>query len=243
MKIGKLTLFIPCLVDSLYPEVGQAMVTLLQRLGAKLIYPPDQTCCGQPALNAGFRSEARKAARHFIRIFEHADQIVSPSGSCVHMVRNHYPELFKDDQQWLQRTNLIGEKIFELSEYLVDALGVDDVGAVYKGKATYHDSCHLLRGIGVSEQPRVLIRNVEGLQLIEMHDSDRCCGFGGSFAINYPDISTAMVDNKVSNIIASGADVVVGCDIGCLMNIQGRLHRMGSPVRTMHIAQLLVSKE
>jgi L-lactate dehydrogenase complex protein LldE len=241
MNIGKLTLFIPCLIDSTYPEVGQAMVTLLKRLGASLIYPPDQTCCGQPAFNAGFRSEARKAACHFIRIFEHADQIVSPSGSCVHMVRNHYPDLFKDEPQWLKRAERIGNRIFELSEYLVDVLRVEDLGAIYNGNATYHDSCHLLRGIGVREQPRKLIRSVKGLQLIEMHDSDRCCGFGGSFAINYPDISTAMVDNKVKNIIASGADVVVGCDIGCLMNIQGRLHRTGSPIQAMHIAQLLVS--
>jgi len=239
----KITLFIPCLVDSMYPEVGRAMVKLLQRLGADLIYPPEQTCCGQPGFNSGFRTEARRTARHFIRTFEDADQVVCPSGSCVHMVRNHYPDLFRTEPQWMERAQKIGKRIFELTEYLVDVLGIEKVAAVYKGSATYHDSCHLLRGIGVSEQPRKLIQNVEGLQLIEMNDADRCCGFGGAFAVNYPVISTAMVDNKVANIMATGADLVVGCDIGCLMNIQGRLHRMGSPIRTLHIAQLLASTE
>ena len=241
MRNKVVTLFIPCLIDSLYPEVGRATVNLLRRLGLDLIYPPDQTCCGQPAFNAGFRADARRAARRFTRIFERADVIVSPSGSCVHMVRNHYPELFRGEPRWLARTKRLGDKIYELSEYLVDVLGVDQVDAKYTGKATYHDSCHLLRGIGVSAQPRRLIRNVEGLELIEMHDSDRCCGFGGAFAVNYPIISTAMVDNKVDNIIATKADTVVGCDIGCLMNIQGRLNRIKSSVKTIHIAQLLAS--
>jgi len=159
------------------------------------------------------------------------------------MVRNHYPDLFRAEPHWLQRAQKLGKRVFELSEYLVDVLGIEKVAAVYKGSATYHDSCHLLRGIGVGEQPRKLMRNVEGLQLIEMHDSDRCCGFGGAFAVNYPVISTAMVDNKVANIVATGADLVVGCDIGCLMNIHGRLSRIGSPIKTMHIAQLLTSIE
>jgi L-lactate dehydrogenase complex protein LldE len=235
-------LFIPCLVDSLYPEVGRAMVAVLENLGVAVTYPPGQTCCGQPAFNAGYRKEASIAARHFIDRFEDADVIVCPSGSCVHMVRNHYPVLFREESRWLERARKVGAKLFELSAFLVDVLGVESMGARYDGKVTYHDSCHLLRGLGVGEQPRRLIRNVEGAQLVEMHDADRCCGFGGAFAVKYPQISTAMLDNKIANILATGADLVVGCDMGCLMNIQGRLSRMGSAVKTMHIAQLLAGR-
>jgi L-lactate dehydrogenase complex protein LldE len=235
----RVTLFVQCLVDSLYPEVGEAMVALFNRLGISVRCPANQTCCGQPAFNAGHRKAAGAAARRFIQIFEDADVIVCPSGSCVAMVRHHYPELFKDDQKWLDRAAGVGRKTFELSQYLVDVLGIDDVGASYPGKVTYHDSCHLLRGLGVADQPRRLIRNIRDAELVEMKAADRCCGFGGTFAVKYPDISVAMVDEKISNIIASGADTVTGCDISCLMNIQGRLSRIGSPVKTMHLAQLL----
>ena len=155
------------------------------------------------------------------------------------MVRHHYPELFKNDQKWLGRAAGVGRKTFELSQYLVDGLGIDDVGASYHGKVTYHDSCHLLRALGVAEQPRRLIRNIRQAELIEMKDADKCCGFGGTFAVKYPEISVAMVDEKICHILASGADIVTGCDISCLMNIQGRLSRIGSPVKTIHLAQLL----
>jgi L-lactate dehydrogenase complex protein LldE len=157
------------------------------------------------------------------------------------MVRHHYPELFRDAPRWLQRAQKLASRIFEFTEYLVDVLEVDNLNARYSGKVTYHDSCHLLRGIGVREQPRRLLRNVSGVEFIEMSDSDRCCGFGGSFSVKYPQISTAMVAEKVDNIIKSGADTVVGCDMGCLMNIQGMLSRRGSPVKVKHIAQLLAS--
>ena len=155
------------------------------------------------------------------------------------MVKRHYPELFKSDEKWFDRAVSIGLRTFELSQYLVDVLGIDDVGASYDGKVTYHDSCHLLRGLGVAEQPRRLIRNIQHAELIEMKDADKCCGFGGTFAVKYPDISVAMVDEKISHILASGADTVTGCDISCLMNIQGRLSRIGSPMKTIHLAQLL----
>jgi len=233
------TLFIQCLVDTIYPEVGEAMVQVLQDLGASLNCPTDQTCCGQPAFNAGYRSQARAVAQHFIEVFETSEVIVCPSGSCVNMVRHHYAELFRDDPQWLQRAQKLSACTFEFTEYLVDVLGIDDLSAAYSAKVTYHDSCHLLRGIGVKEQPRRLLRNVAGVEFIEMNDSDRCCGFGGSFSVKYPHISTAMVAEKVDNIIDSGADTVVGCDMGCLMNIQGMLSRMGSNVKVMHIAQVL----
>jgi len=181
------------------------------------------------------------AARRFIEIFQTAETIVCPSGSCVTMVRHHYPQLFADDAAWLQRAQEVAAKTFELTEYLVDILGVDDLGAHYNGVVTYHDSCHLLRNLRVIEQPRSLLRKIAGAEFVEMNDSDRCCGFGGSFSFKYGDISAAMAEDKVNNIIASGADTVVGCDMGCLMNIQGMLSRKGSSIKAMHIAQLLAS--
>jgi L-lactate dehydrogenase complex protein LldE len=235
------TLFIQCLVDSIYPEVAEAMVHIFRKLGIKITCPTDQTCCGQPAYNSGYHTEARVAARRFIEIFEDANVIVCPSGSCVDMVRHHYPALFANDPIWLSKAHDVSSKTFELTEYLVDVLGVEDLDARFRGKVTYHDSCHLLRGIGVQEQPRKLIREVAGVEFIEMKDSDRCCGFGGAFAVKYPDISTAMLEEKVKNIMASGADTVVGCDVGCLMNIQGMLSRRESDIQTLHIAQLLAN--
>lgn len=235
------TLFIQCLVDTIYPEVAQAMVQVFRRLGIALTCPTDQTCCGQPAFNSGYRQSARVAAKHFIEVFAGAEHIVCPSGSCVNMVRHHYAVLFQNDSRWLQRAQNLAGRIYEFSEYLVDVLGVEDPGARFDGKVTYHDSCHLLRGLGVQEQPRKLLSNVLGAELIEMHNSDYCCGFGGAFSVKYPHISNAMVSDKVKNIIDTGADVVVGCDMGCLMNIQGKLSRMGSSIKVMHIAQILAS--
>jgi len=237
----KVTLFIQCLVDTIYPEVGEAMVQIFRKLDVNPSCPTDQTCCGQPAFNSGYRKEARAAARHFIQVFENAEIIVCPSGSCVTMVRHHYPELFATEPRWLQRAKSLAARTYEFTEYLVDILGVEDLGAHFHGKLTYHDSCHLLRGIGVKEQPRTLLRHVEGIEFIEMNNSDQCCGFGGAFSVKYADISTAMVTDKVKNIIESGADTVVGCDMGCLMNIQGMLSRMGSKIKVKHIAQILSS--
>lgn len=236
------TLFIQCLVDGIYPQVGEAVVGIFRKLGVNLTCPTRQTCCGQPAFNSGYQGEARVAAKRFIEIFESAEAIVCPSGSCVAMVRHHYPQLFADDAAWLQRAQDVAAKTFELTEYLVDILGVvDDLGAHYTGVITYHDSCHLLRNLRIKEQPRSLLRKISGAEFVEMNDSDRCCGFGGSFSFKYADISAAMAEDKVHNIIASGADTVVGCDMGCLMNIQGMLSRQESSIRVMHIAELLAS--
>ena len=233
------TLFIQCLVDGIYPEVGEAMVQIFRKLGITMTCPTQQTCCGQPAFNSGYRREARIAAKRFIQIFETADTIVCPSGSCVTMVRHHYAELFNGDGSWLQRARQVADKTYELTEYLVDILGVDDIGAQYDGKVTYHDSCHLLRSLRIREQPRRLLRKVAGAEFVELDDSDICCGFGGSFSVKYAEISAAMVEDKVNKIIASGADTVVGCDMGCLMNIQGMLSRRGSDIKVRHIAQIL----
>ena len=225
----------------MYPEVAEAMVRVLRRLGLSITCPTDQTCCGQPAFNSGYRRQARTAARHFIEVFEDSQTIVCPSGSCVNMVRHHYADLFANDPHWSQRARDLASRTYEFSEYLVDVLGIDELGARFEGRLTYHDSCHLLRGIGVREQPRKLLHRVSGADFIEMPDSDYCCGFGGTFAVKYSDISNAMVKDKVKNIMNTGADVVVGCDMGCLMNIQGRLSRIGSSIKVMHIAQILAS--
>ncbi len=238
----KVTLFVQCLVDSMFPEVGDAMVEVLQRMQVPLHYPKEQTCCGQPAFNSGYQREAKAAALRFIQVFGDAERIVCPSGSCVHMVRHHYPQLFADEDLELRvRVKEIGNRCYEFSEYLVDVLGAVNVGARYPAGVTYHDSCHLLRGLGIRAQPRTLLRHVEGLQLIEMKDSDVCCGFGGTFSINYPEISTAMVDEKIDNILACGAECVTGCDVSCLMNIKGRLSRRGESIAVKHIAEILAA--
>ncbi len=243
MKYRNATLFIQCLVDGVYPEVAEAMVAVLDKLGVTMTYPKDQTCCGQPAFNAGYRKQARAAARQFIRIFEAAEVIVCPSGSCVSMVCNHYSQLFAEDPPWAHRARQVAQKTFEFSQYIVDVLGADDLGACFDGKLTYHDSCHLRRHLGIAAQPRKLISRVRGARLIEMQDSDRCCGFGGSFSVKYADISAAMAQDKVRTILDTGADAVVGCDVSCLMNIQGALSRIQAPVRTLHIAQLLAGEK
>ncbi|SDP72974.1 (Fe-S)-binding protein [Desulforhopalus singaporensis] len=239
MSKEKVSLFIQCLVDTMFPWAGEAMLTVFNRLGISYRYPEDQTCCGQPAYNSGYRHHARAAAKRFIEIFDDAEVIVCPSGSCVHMVRHHYPELFRDDPAMIKRARAIGERTFEFTQYLVDRLGVTDCGGRFPATVTYHDSCHLSRGLGIKAQPRLLLENVTGVNFIEMVDSDTCCGFGGTFAVNYPEISTAMVDQKIEHILATKAEVVTGCDVSCLMNIKGRLTRRGEDVNVVHIAEIL----
>lgn len=239
MSEKTVSLFIQCLVDTMFPRTGEAMVDVFDRFSIPFDYPRGQTCCGQPAFNSGYRDDAAAAAKHFIEIFKDAEVIVCPSGSCVHMVRHHYPILFADDPEMLEKAFLIGEKTYEFTQYLVDVLGITDTQAEIQSTVTYHDSCHLSRGLGIKEQPRTLLKNIQGLTFTEMKDSDTCCGFGGTFSVNYPEISVAMVDEKIDNILATGADIVTGCDISCLMNIWGRLSRLGKKVQVIHIAELL----
>ncbi len=238
-KKDRVTLFVQCLVDGIYPEVAEAVVRVFKRLGLEVDCPVDQTCCGQPAYNTGYHKEAAVAARRFIEIFETSPVIVCPSGSCVDMVRHHYPALFADDPAWLSRAESVSDKIFEFSEYLVDVLEISDLGSAFQGRVTYHDSCHLSRRLGVARQPRALIEGVAGAELIEMAESNRCCGFGGTFSVKYPEISGAILSDKVERILDTGADAVVGCDMSCLMNIGGMLSRRNSDVKALHIAQLL----
>ena len=235
----KASLFIPCLVDNFLPDIAEATAAILERAGLEIDFPAGQTCCGQPGFNAGYWDDAKKVARQFLRAFADAEVIVSPSGSCVSMVRNHYESLFKDHPADLARATEIGNKTFELTEFLVDQLGVTDFGASYNGKLTYHDSCHLKRELGIHKQPRELIKDVSGAEFIEMDDSDRCCGFGGTFSVKLPEVSTAMARRKAENIQKSGADTVIVCDPGCFLQIDGYLKKNGIGVKVMHIAELI----
>jgi L-lactate dehydrogenase complex protein LldE len=234
-------IFITCIVDTLYPQVGEAVVRVLQRAGAQVDFPAGQTCCGQPALNAGMRPEARRMAEQTIRILEHAaGPVVLPSGSCTGMIRHGYPELFAGDPEWQPRAKSLAERTYEFTEFLVDVLGVKDLAARYPGTLTYHPSCHLLRDLGVTQQPHALLSAIEGAVLVELPHGDECCGFGGLFSVEYAEISDAMLERKIANIESTGADLVVSCDAGCISNINGGLHRRRkqSP-KAVHIAQIL----
>lgn len=240
--VQKLTLFIPCFVDQLEPQVALDMVTVLRRIGCQLAYPEEQTCCGQPAFNTGFWDEARPVAERFVRVFRDAEAIICPSGSCTTMVRAFYPELLKDSPL-LQDAIALGKRVFEFSEYLVDVAHVTDVGASFPHRVTFHDSCHLLRELHIKEQPRALLRNVKGLELIEMNYSEECCGFGGAFSFKFPEVSGAMGDVKVGNIDASGADYVAACDSSCLMHLEGVLRRKKARAKTVHLASILAAQD
>lgn len=234
----KISLMITCLGDVLRPATGQATVRLLRRLGHEVEFPRDQTCCGQPHFNSGFSDLAREQAKHTLRVFAGPNLVVVPSGSCAAMVKIEYPLLFEGDAEWhAQATDLAG-RTYELADFLVNRLGVTDVGARYDGKIAYHYACHL-RGLGLSGEVETLIRHVAGATLLPLNRQDQCCGFGGSFSVRYPQVSGAMVKDKVGCILATGADAVVSTDAGCLMNIGGRLRREEKPVEVLHIAELL----
>lgn len=230
MQIG---LFIPCLVDQFFPQAGLAVARILKRLGHSVDYPAEQTCCGQPAFNAGVRSEAVALAKRFIQVFDRYEAVVAPSGSCVAMVRNFYPELLPDHDL------RITSRVFEFTEFLVDRLNVTDLGATFNEKVTYHDSCHLLRELRVKEQPRKLLRAVKGMNFVELNDGPTCCGFGGVFSVKFPEVSTVMGEDKVAAIERTGARYVTAGDCGCLMHIGGLLTRRGVKVRPIHIAEIL----
>ncbi len=237
-------LFITCILDTLYPETGEAVVRVLERAGAAVEVPPDQTCCGQPAFNAGLRSEARRMAEHTLRVFEAAPgPIVIPSGSCTAMIRHSYLELFAGDPEWLPRAQALAKRCYEFTEYLVDVMKVTSIGARFPGTIAYHSSCHLLRELGVSRQPRALLAALPGTRFVELPHMEECCGFGGVFSVEHPEISAAMLQRKIANIEASQAPVIVSCDAGCITNINGGLHRLGKPQRLVHIADVLAHFE
>jgi len=228
----RVSLFIACLSDMFFPNVGEAVVRLLKRHGVEVDFPQDQTCCGQPAFNGGFHSEARRMAQQWLHAFRHSEYVVAPSGSCVAMVRSHYPELLPEAAEVAART-------YEFTEFLVDVLKVEDLGAQFHARAAYHHSCHMRRDLGIYRQPLTLLQHVRGLELVEVPRQELCCGFGGTFAVKMPEISAAMVTDKVEAVAATGADILVGSDSSCIMNIGGRMAREGRPIRVMHTAELL----
>jgi L-lactate dehydrogenase complex protein LldE len=240
MAIKTVQLFVTCLIDTLQPQIGEAVIAVLERSGIGVHFPLEQTCCGQPPFNAGMRFESRKMAAHTIQVFEKDPApVVVPSGSCAAMIRHGYPELFTDDPNWLPRAQALADRTYEFSEFLVDVLDLTDLGAKLTGQATYHSSCHLLRGLGVDRQPRILLANVDGLELIELPHADECCGFGGVFSVEHPEISTEMLKRKIKNIESTQTPLTVVADTGCLMHIQGGLHRQEKPQRVLHIAEVL----
>jgi L-lactate dehydrogenase complex protein LldE len=232
-------LFVTCLVDLFRPTVGFAAIKLMEDAGCTVEVPMAQTCCGQPAYNSGDRADARALAEATIRAFEEFDHVVAPSGSCAGMLSHHYPRLFVGDPAWEARAGAFGAKVHELVSFLTDILGVERVAASHAATVTYHDSCSGLRELGIRAQPRALLRSVEGLELKEMRDPDVCCGFGGTFCVKYPAISNAIVEKKTEDIRSTGAELLLAGDLGCLMNMAGKLRREKSTVEVRHVAEVL----
>ena len=235
----RVALFVTCLVDLFRPTVGFAAVKLLEEAGCLVEVPEAQTCCGQPAYNSGDKADTKVIARGVIDAFDGYDYVVAPSGSCAGMIHEHYARLFEDEPEMFQRAQHLGNRTHELVSFLVDVLGVTQVAASYAGNATYHDSCSGLRELGVKQQPRTLLNSVEGLRLTELPGAETCCGFGGTFCIKYPDISNRMVGDKAADIVATGADTLLAGDMGCLMNMAGKLSRDGHKVAVRHVAEVL----
>ncbi len=236
----KVQLFIPCFVDQLYPQTAFNMVKVLEKACCEVTYNTNQTCCGQPAFNAGFWDEARDVCSKFIKDFEGADYIVAPSASCVGFVRNYYSKLFENSSQHNNVKDL-GKRIYEFSEFLTDVLKIENYGAVLNGKATYHDSCAALRECKIKTGPRTLLSFVKGLELVEMNDVETCCGFGGTFAVKFDAISTGMADQKINNALATGAEYIISTDLSCLMQLDGFIKNKNLPLKTMHLADVLAS--
>ena len=239
---NRASLFVTCIVDQLFPNVGVSMAAVLERVGWTMDFNPAQTCCGQPAFNSGYREEARSVALHFLNVFQDAEYIVVPSGSCTSMITHHFSELFAAEPARLEEVHQMEKRVWEFSRFLLEVAKVEDVGASYCCVATYHDSCHALRELKIKSGPRRLLSNVKGLELREMEIAEECCGFGGTFSVKFAEVSGGMARTKIQSIQKTGADVVVSIDSSCLMQLQGALHRAKLPVRTMHLAELLASR-
>jgi L-lactate dehydrogenase complex protein LldE len=232
-------LFVTCLIDLMRPSVGFAAVKLLEDAGCRVDVPRAQTCCGQPAFNSGDMANSQAIAKQVIEAFSQYDYVVGASGSCMGTIRTHYPEIFKDDPEWLPRAEELAGRSYELVSFLTRVMDLTGVEAAYQGQVTYHDSCSGLRELGIKQEPRQLLASVDGLSLTEMEDTEVCCGFGGTFCVKYPEISVKMVDDKVKTIEATGADTLLSGDLGCLLNICGRLTRLNKPMRVYHVAEVL----
>jgi L-lactate dehydrogenase complex protein LldE len=236
----KVQLFIPCFIDQLYPQVAFNTVKVLEKAGCTVAYNTQQTCCGQPAFNAGFWGESKDVCTKFVQDFDGADYIVSPSASCAGFIRNNYGKLFENNA-FQSPAKKVSSQIFELSEFLVKILGITELGASFNGKATFHDSCAGLRECNIKAEPRALLSQVEGLELVEMNDTETCCGFGGSFAVKYDTISVAMADQKIDNAIATEAEFIISTDMSCLMHLDGRINHHGQQIKVIHLADILAS--
>lgn len=234
----KVSLFITCISDIMFPNVGKNTVEILEWLGCEVDFPTLQTCCGQPAYNSGYLEEAKGSMKQMIRAFKDAEYVVGPSGSCVGMIRE-YPHVFKGDSEWEKPAQELAAKTFELTQFIVDVLGVKDVGSTFKGKVTYHPSCHMTRILGVKDAPKILLQNVKGIEFVELPSGEDCCGFGGTFSVKKPEISAEMVKEKSRHVTETGAEYLVGGDMGCLMNIGGRMQREGKNVKVIHISEIL----
>jgi L-lactate dehydrogenase complex protein LldE len=232
-------LFVTCLVDLFRPNVGFAAVRLLEAAGCTVGVPKVQTCCGQPAYNSGDRRDARRIAEQVIAAFDGFDYVVAPSGSCAGMLKLHYPELFAGAGAWETRAAAFAGKVHELVSFLTDIRGLETVGAGFEGVVTYHDACSGLRELGIRDQPRKLLKSVGGLRLVEMEDAEVCCGFGGTFCVKYADISNAIVEKKTANVAATGCDTLLAGDLGCLMNMAGKLQRQNIKISARHVAEVL----
>lgn len=232
-------LFVTCLADLVRPQIGFAAVRLLEQAGCDVEVPPMQTCCGQPAWNAGADKDASEIARAVIAAFEDFDYVVAPSGSCAGMIKRHYPEVFEKDEAWLARARALAAKTHELMSFLVKVRGVTSVPAKFAKSVCYHDSCSSRREMGVMQEPRTLLASVEGLSIKELAETQICCGFGGLFSVKYPEISERMADDKVADIVGSGADTLVGGDLGCLLHLAGRMKREGKAIEVRHAAEVL----
>ena len=233
-------IFIPCFIDQLYPQTGFNMVKVLEKAACDVVYNTNQTCCGQPAFNAGYWDEAKEVCNKFLRDFEGADYIVCPSASCVGFVKNYYSKLFENTSSLIQANN-ISKRIFEFTEFLTDIIKIENFGAVFNANATYHDSCAALRECKIKDAPRKLLSNVKGLQLIEMNETETCCGFGGTFAVKFDAISVAMADQKINNAKATNTQYIISTDMSCLMHLDGCIQNKGLNIKTMHIADVLAS--
>lgn len=241
-KTLRAAFFVTCLADQFFPEVAECAVKVLRRQGVEVTFNPAQTCCGQPAFNTGYRDQAREVARRVLDLFEGADYVVAPSGSCSTMVRVFYSELFASEPIMLEKCRNLRGRFYEFSEFLVKVLKIENVGAHFPHRVAYHDSCHLLRELGVSEEPRALLRAVRGLELVEMKDDKLCCGFGGTFSVKFPEISVAMGEDKIRAAATVGAEYLVANDSGCLMHLESLIHRQGLALKTLHLAQLLAQQ-
>ena len=239
MENPQVALFVTCLVDLFRPSVGFASIKLLEDAGCLVEVPKLQSCCGQPAYNTGDIGETKKIAKQVIETFESYDYVIIPSGSCAGMLSRHYPMIFTNDNEWLERANKLADRAYELLSFLTDVLKIDSIESDFKGVVTYHDSCSGLRELSIHEQPRKLMDKIEGLHLRELPDSNVCCGFGGTFCVKYADISDRMVENKVNQIIETGAQTLLAGDLGCLMNMAGKLQRIGSRLKVRHVAEVL----